>query len=62
MIPQCQCDLPDTGHAAAHSAGHPSPQAQEKAPPETGAVFSDERPKDDEGKTNVTSKTRNPPP
>lgn len=44
-----QCDLLDNEHAAADSAGHPSPEAQEKAPPETGADFSDERPTDDEG-------------
>ncbi|MBS4011993.1 MAG: hypothetical protein KGZ72_14710 [Roseovarius sp.] len=48
-VSSLQCDLLDTGHAVANAAGHPSPEAQEKAPPETGAVFSDARPKDDEG-------------
>ena len=55
-----QCDLPDdvSEHAAEIPAGHPSPEAQEKAPPETGAVFSDDaRPKDDEGHDHEHSAT-----
>jgi len=53
-----QCDLPETGHAAELPAGHPSPEAQEKAPPETGAVFSDDaRPTDDEGHEHEHSTT-----
>lgn len=34
-----QCDLPPSGHAAANSAGHPSPEAQEKAPPRNRGDF-----------------------
>lgn len=44
-----KCDLPETGHAVANAAGHPSPAAQGESTPETGAVFSDEAPQDDEG-------------
>ncbi|MGX0977202.1 hypothetical protein ACSSVY_002930 [Roseovarius sp. MBR-51] len=49
IVSSSQCDLPETGHAVANATGHPSPEAQEKAPSETGAVFSDEAPQDDEG-------------
>jgi len=52
-----QCDLPETGHAAEISAGHPSPEAQEKAPPETGAVFSDARPTDAKELTDDSART-----
>jgi hypothetical protein len=52
-----QCDLPETGHAVANAIGHPSPEAQEKAPPATGAVFSDTRPNDDEGQEHEHSAT-----
>ena len=50
-VSEYQCDLPgdEPEHAAGDPAGHPSPEAQEKALPEmNGATFCDARPDDDE--------------